>query len=87
MLPTIVRKAIIQTRFDESNLDDIMAEQINSRIDAFTRNGSGLVIHYLKVRKYDPLKASSYIKLLSSISSKGATSRTPEMSVSFNGLC
>ena len=43
-------------------------EQIKERIDEFVRNGSGWVIHHfdridLGLLKYDPLKASSYVKL------------------------
>ena len=69
--PPVVLKSDVFVCVNGTDINErlnVACEQIKERIDEFVRNGSGWVIHHLEqmdlgLLKYNPLKASSYIKL------------------------
>ena len=78
--PPVVLKSDVFVCVNGTDINErlnVACEQIKERIDEFVRNGSGWVIHHLEqmdlgLLKYDPLKASSYIKLPNDLLKKKA---------------
>ncbi len=70
-----------ETMTHESNMCNAIQSQnqnINNRIDQFTNEGSGWTVHeitrhFMRVNKYKPLAARSYIKLPEEITNRKAT--------------
>ena len=77
--PVVFRSEILLAQQDDEVQEQLSKTliQLSNKIDEFVANGSGWVIHHFKkldlsIFKYDPLKASSYIKLPKWIEDKKA---------------